>query len=99
MDSPLPPPKSQSSSTFMTKFKRLWLEQPLVPIGLITTIGFLVAGLTSMRAGNKIRSQMMMRGRILAQGFTLVAMLVAFQSLNSPQTSKTPTVDNSKEQQ
>lgn len=39
------------------------------------TIGFLGVGLKSMYDGDRIKSQMMMRGRIAAQGFTVVALL------------------------
>lgn len=39
------------------------------------TVGFLGVGLKSMYDGNRMKSQMMMRGRIAAQGFTIVALL------------------------
>lgn len=99
-------PKPKTHSTFSTKFKRMWKEQPLVPIGVMTTIGFLLAGLRSMRAGNKAQSQLMMRGRVFAQGFTLIAMLVAYQSLNSSKINQSvptqppnqPNIENSNPQ-
>ena len=72
----------RTSSSFTTKFKRIWLEHPLIPIGMITTIGFLLSGLYSMRKGNKARSQLMMRGRVFAQGCTLIAMLIAYKAMN-----------------
>lgn len=43
--------------------------------GALITIGFLGVGLKSMYDGNRVKSQMMMRGRIAAQGFTVVAIL------------------------
>mmetsp|Transcript_23020 Transcript_23020/g.23665 ORF Transcript_23020/g.23665 Transcript_23020/m.23665 type:complete len:107 (+) Transcript_23020:91-411(+) len=86
-------------SSFARKWKRLWTEQPLVPIGGITTIGFLFAGLYTMRTGDKVRSQLMMRGRVAAQAVTIVAMLIAYKSFTSPngqQTiSQTPTFPDS----
>ncbi|KAF0759140.1 HIG1 domain family member 2A, mitochondrial [Aphis craccivora] len=57
------------------KFLRKFKENPLVPIGALVTVGFLGVGLKSMYDGNRVRSQMMMRGRIAAQGFTVVALL------------------------
>jgi len=44
-------------------------------LGALVTVGFLGVGLKSMYDGNRVRSQMMMRGRIAAQGFTVVALL------------------------
>ncbi|XP_050544538.1 HIG1 domain family member 2A [Daktulosphaira vitifoliae] len=57
------------------KFLRKFKENPLVPIGALLTVGFLSYGLRDMYRGDKMRSQMMMRGRIAAQGFTVVALL------------------------
>lgn len=44
-------------------------------LGALVTLGFLSVGLKNMYEGDKMRSQMMMRGRIAAQGFTVVAIL------------------------
>lgn len=44
-------------------------------LGAVVTLGFLGVGLKSMYDGNRMKSQMMMRGRIAAQGFTIVALL------------------------
>jgi len=41
----------------------------------LVTLGVLGVGLKSMYDGNRLKSQMMMRGRIAAQGFTVVAIL------------------------
>lgn len=49
-------------------------DQPLVPIGATATLMFLVSGLKSFRDGKPARSQTMMRGRVAAQGFTVIAM-------------------------
>eukprot|EP00519_Triparma_laevis_P003021 CAMPEP_0182496278 /NCGR_PEP_ID=MMETSP1321-20130603/4949_1 /TAXON_ID=91990 /ORGANISM="Bolidomonas sp., Strain RCC1657" /LENGTH=100 /DNA_ID=CAMNT_0024699859 /DNA_START=399 /DNA_END=698 /DNA_ORIENTATION=+ len=50
-------------------------DQPLVPIGSLITLGFLTSGLKSFVDGKAMRSQQMMRGRVLAQGVTVVAIL------------------------
>ncbi|XP_025201468.1 HIG1 domain family member 2A, mitochondrial [Melanaphis sacchari] len=57
------------------KFLRKFKENPFVPIGALVTVGFLGVGLKSMYDGNRVRSQMMMRGRIAAQGVTIIAIL------------------------
>lgn len=44
-------------------------------LGAVVTMGFLSVGLKNMYEGDKMKSQMMMRGRIAAQGFTVVAIL------------------------
>ncbi|NXA67389.1 HIG2A protein, partial [Mohoua ochrocephala] len=60
---------------FGEKFMRKTRENPLVPLGCLCTVGVLAYGLISFKKGNTRRSQLMMRARILAQGFTFAAML------------------------
>lgn len=48
---------------------------PFVPIGLALTVFFLGNGLRHMVLKNTRQSQMMMRGRVLAQGFTVAALV------------------------
>ena len=55
----------------MRKFK----ENPLIPIGGLVTIGFLTNGLFKFGRKDSAGSQVMMRGRIVAQGFTVVALM------------------------
>ncbi|KFV05476.1 hypothetical protein N339_04504, partial [Pterocles gutturalis] len=43
--------------------------------GCLCTVGVLTYGLISFKRGNTRRSQLMMRARILAQGFTFAALL------------------------
>ncbi|CAG7698159.1 unnamed protein product [Allacma fusca] len=50
-------------------------ENPFVPIGATATVAALVTGLYHLNTGNTRKSQLMMRARVLAQGFTVVAML------------------------
>lgn len=42
---------------------------PFVAVGMISVTYFLTSGLKSMVVGDRVRSQRMMRGRILSQGF------------------------------
>ncbi|NXY77950.1 HIG2A protein, partial [Glareola pratincola] len=48
---------------------------PSSSAGCLCTVGVLTYGLISFKRGNIRRSQMMMRARILAQGFTFAALL------------------------
>ena len=43
--------------------------------GLTATVGALAYGLWQLKTGNKIMSQKMMRLRVAAQGFTVLALL------------------------
>lgn len=70
-------------------------EQPLIPIGALTTVGFLLAGLRSLKAGNKAQSQLMMRGRVAAQGLTVVAIYFGIQAVNKTASVEEPARDNS----
>jgi hypothetical protein len=63
-----------SDETFMQKFMRKSKKEPLVPIGVLATTAFLIAGLRSFHSGTKSQAQMFMRGRVLAQGFTVLAL-------------------------
>ncbi|XP_054258557.1 HIG1 domain family member 2A, mitochondrial [Macrosteles quadrilineatus] len=71
----LPDLSAFNDETGSEKFMRKFKENPLVPIGCLLTTTCLTLGLMSMKKGDKKMSQLMMRGRILAQGFTLVALV------------------------
>ena len=58
----------------MDKMKRKFGENPLIPIGSILTTAFLGLGLMSFLRKRSDLSQTMMRGRVFAQGFTVVAL-------------------------
>ncbi|XP_049631746.1 HIG1 domain family member 2A, mitochondrial [Suncus etruscus] len=58
------------------KFVRKTRENPLVPIGCLGTASALLYGLYCFHRGQSQRSQLMMRTRIAAQGFTVVAILL-----------------------
>ncbi|XP_076993822.1 HIG1 domain family member 2A, mitochondrial [Tamandua tetradactyla] len=65
------PPES-----FKEKFLRKTRENPMVPIGCLGTAAALTYGLFCFHRGHSQRSQLMMRTRIAAQGFTVAAILV-----------------------
>uniref|UniRef100_A0A1B6F0L0 HIG1 domain-containing protein n=1 Tax=Cuerna arida TaxID=1464854 RepID=A0A1B6F0L0_9HEMI len=64
-----------NEETGTEKFVRKVKENPLVPAGAILTTICLSLGLMSMRRGQTQMSQLMMRGRVAAQGFTIVALV------------------------
>ncbi|XP_007103234.1 HIG1 domain family member 2A, mitochondrial [Physeter macrocephalus] len=74
-----------TSEGFKEKFLRKTRENPLVPIGCLGTAAALTYGLYCFHRGQSQRSQLMMRTRIAAQGFTVVAILmgVAASTLKS----------------
>ena len=67
---------SGSSELTLEKLLRKSTAEPLVPIGCLVTVGFLVRGLKAFHSGQSNTSQMMMRGRIAAQAFTVGALIV-----------------------
>ncbi|XP_028271567.1 HIG1 domain family member 2A, mitochondrial [Parambassis ranga] len=69
---PLPKLKDE---TFKEKFMRKTKENPFVPIGCLGTAGALIYGLRAFHQGKTRQSQLLMRGRIFAQGFTVVAII------------------------
>ncbi len=72
------------------KLRRKFREDPLVPIGALGTILFLGAGLASFKRGQAVKSQLMMRGRLVAQAFTVGALCmgVFLRSRNSSKDGK-----------
>lgn len=65
-----------SLETFKEKFLRKTRENPMVPIGCLGTAAALTYGLYCFHRGQSHRSQLMMRTRIAAQGFTVAAILL-----------------------
>ncbi|XP_077992299.1 HIG1 domain family member 2A-like [Glandiceps talaboti] len=61
---------------FKEKFLRKTKENPFVPVGLMATAAVLSFGLVQFRRGDRHKSQRMMRMRIAAQGFTVVAIII-----------------------
>ncbi|XP_075223314.1 HIG1 domain family member 2A, mitochondrial-like [Lycorma delicatula] len=65
-----------NEETVTQKFIRKFKETPLVPIGCFATVVCLGCGLYNLRSGNSVRQQIFMRGRVLAQGFTIAAFIL-----------------------
>ncbi|KAI9539162.1 hypothetical protein NQZ68_009239 [Dissostichus eleginoides] len=61
--------------TLKEKLLRKTKENPFVPIGCLGTAGALIYGLHAFNLGKTKQSQLSMRGRIFAQGFTVVALV------------------------
>ncbi|KAI5637725.1 hypoxia induced protein conserved region domain-containing protein [Phthorimaea operculella] len=62
--------------TTSEKFGRKFSENPFVPVGCLATVGALSYGLWCFRTRNSKMSQIMMRWRIVAQGFTVTALVL-----------------------
>jgi len=74
----LPPPRrdvAPPGETFGGKLTRKFNSDPLVPVGVLCTVGFLTMGLRSFHQGNAMQAQKLMRGRVIAQGVTVFMML------------------------
>lgn len=76
----VPPPVAQTQAppqeTFFEKGLRKCGEEPLVPLGALATTAFLTAGFRAFIRGEANKAQVFMRGRVVAQGFTVAAMCV-----------------------
>ncbi|KAM8849013.1 HIG1 domain family member 2A, mitochondrial [Synchiropus picturatus] len=70
---PLPRIKEE---TFQEKFLRKGKENPFVPLGCLGTVAVLAMGLRACYQQKTQQSQMLMRARVVAQGFTVVASIV-----------------------
>ncbi|XP_007954241.1 HIG1 domain family member 2A, mitochondrial [Orycteropus afer afer] len=66
----------RETESFKEKFIRKTRENPMVPIGCLGTATALTYGLYCFHRGQSHRSQLMMRTRIVAQGFTIAAILM-----------------------
>ncbi|XP_063709432.1 HIG1 domain family member 2A, mitochondrial [Culicoides brevitarsis] len=64
------------AETQVQKFVRKFKQNPFVPIGCLATAGALTYGLWSFRQGRRKMSQIMMRTRVVAQGFTVTALVL-----------------------
>ncbi|TRY54656.1 hypothetical protein DNTS_031197 [Danionella cerebrum] len=70
---PFPVPAKEEG--YKEKLIRRTMENPFVPIGCLATVSALGFGLRAFLQGQTQQSQRMMRARIFAQGFTVVAIL------------------------
>ncbi|XP_060528633.1 HIG1 domain family member 2A, mitochondrial [Cylas formicarius] len=67
--------EGKTIETAAEKFRRKFSEEPFIPIGALATATALSVGLWSFRTGRRKLSQYMMRTRIVAQGFTVAALV------------------------
>ncbi|XP_043218901.1 HIG1 domain family member 2A, mitochondrial-like [Amphibalanus amphitrite] len=76
---------NEHQETAGEKFMRKLKSNPLVPIGCLATITALSVGLWNFKSGRSQASQRMMRMRVLAQGFTVAALIggIAANALKS----------------
>eukprot|EP00903_Cladosiphon_okamuranus_P018095 g16653.t1 len=75
----------ERAPSFFQKLAVKAKKEPLVPIGALATLGFLVSGIYSFKQGNKHLSQKLMRGRVAAQGFTILVMTAGLYMAGPPQ--------------
>eukprot|EP00559_Dactyliosolen_fragilissimus_P008843 CAMPEP_0184859880 /NCGR_PEP_ID=MMETSP0580-20130426/4846_1 /TAXON_ID=1118495 /ORGANISM="Dactyliosolen fragilissimus" /LENGTH=167 /DNA_ID=CAMNT_0027356739 /DNA_START=81 /DNA_END=584 /DNA_ORIENTATION=- len=75
-------PKMNATETFEQKLYRKFSEQPLVPIGCLTTAYFLSSGIKSFYNRDPVRSQKMMRLRVGSQ-FATIMIFVGYMGMNS----------------
>ncbi|XP_011302272.1 HIG1 domain family member 2A [Fopius arisanus] len=61
-----------SDETMTEKIIRKCKLQPLVPIGCLATTTALGFGFWTLKTGDRLMSQYMMRARVVAQGFTIL---------------------------
>ncbi|KAL7422310.1 Respiratory supercomplex factor 1, mitochondrial [Cryptotrichosporon argae] len=82
-------PISSQPTGEMTYFQHGWQkckQQPLVPIGAAATTAALLGATASLRSGNRKSFQVFLRARVVAQGLTVVAMVVgAYALTNKPE--------------
>ncbi|NXW70147.1 HIG2A protein, partial [Hirundo rustica] len=71
---PIPLP-TFTEEGFAEKFLRKTRENPMVPLGCLCTVGVLAYGVICFKKGNTRRSQLMMRARVVAQGFTIASVV------------------------
>ncbi|ENN72078.1 HIG1 domain family member 2A, mitochondrial [Dendroctonus ponderosae] len=67
-----------STETVLQKLCRKSAENPMVPIGAAATTLALGYGIWSFRNGRSKMSQYMMRTRVAAQGFTVLAIVLGY---------------------
>ena len=65
-------------------------RSPLIPAGVCTTAVILMGGLKSFTEGNRRKSQLFMRARVVAQGVTVAAMMgcLAWQGMQKEEQAK-----------
>ena len=59
----------------MQKFARKLIREPLIPIGCTLTVAAFLSATRAIRKGDHHQAQRMFRARVLAQGFTILAIV------------------------
>ena len=74
---PIPPPPHREfyNESALQRITRKLKREPLIPLGCVLTVAALANAYRAMRRGDHNQVQRMFRARILAQGFTLVAVV------------------------
>lgn len=67
--------RSELAETGGSRISRVFMTNPFVPIGCLSTVAALLVGLKNFYKGDHKRQQVMMRARVGAQGFTVFALL------------------------
>ncbi|CAK7269559.1 Respiratory supercomplex factor 1, mitochondrial [Sporothrix epigloea] len=62
-------------STPLQNLGRKLIKEPLIPIGCIFTVGAFLSAARAVRKGDHHQAQRMFRARVIAQGFTIVAVV------------------------
>lgn len=70
----IPPMPQKPDRSWASLKKKMW-EQPLVPVGCLVTVGFLLRGLYAAKNGQKLTASQSMKGRVMAQGFTAIVVV------------------------
>ncbi|CAK7237210.1 Respiratory supercomplex factor 1, mitochondrial [Sporothrix curviconia] len=80
----IPPPDGLPSSfdenaeyqaTPLQKFAKKLIKEPLIPIGCTLTVAAFISATRAIRKGDHHQAQRMFRARVLAQGFTILAIV------------------------
>ncbi|ERS98487.1 hypothetical protein HMPREF1624_05271 [Sporothrix schenckii ATCC 58251] len=66
---------AENQSTPLQRFGRKLLKEPLIPIGCIVTVAAFINATRAIRKGDHHQAQRMFRARVLAQGFTIMAIV------------------------
>mmetsp|Transcript_12412 Transcript_12412/g.23703 ORF Transcript_12412/g.23703 Transcript_12412/m.23703 type:complete len:130 (-) Transcript_12412:227-616(-) len=76
------PPKPKKAESLEDKVWRKFSSQPLVPIGCIGTAYFLISGIKSFSDRDPVKSQKMMRNRVMAQ-FATIMCFVGYMGMDN----------------
>ncbi|EIW69639.1 hypothetical protein TREMEDRAFT_30963 [Tremella mesenterica DSM 1558] len=72
----MPQPAGPQPISFPQYLWRKCKSQPVIPIGMVATVGALVGAAYSMRTGNRRSMNYYLRARVALQGLTVVAMIL-----------------------